>query len=1115
CDECTQLLFSEIDNLTIAVKETFDLFKDGISPPWKTLTDLMKKHDLLSDKFQKKIKDAEYLLKNSDIDQCEAKVDEMKDRLKKENEIADKNMRDSKWLQKSSKTLLKDLDRLGKKLKKIIEALESFGAKNINLKDALQRSREILEQLKELTEKFNENEDQETFNYCSNITERVNSIYKPSGKIPSELLEDLKNKLNDIIKITESVEDICEKKIERIKHGDKELEMNIKDIFSKINATNDLLHQLEIVYEDLKNISNLEESRELENRIKRQMEKTDEIDELYLKALDHAQKLQNKIEKYESMFNFSKDEWKKINASGAYEAIINGIKEAKLNVDLARQVLENATKIIAPEDSDHIIDKANLAHAFSDRLKQRINNLKKYIKNILENGKANNDLNQILHVMELDITFQSDRVFKLEEVIANSTNLSDEMQQLEKKINDMQLTSQSDFFKKYQLYLNFTSKEEITKLKSKLNNTREMLQGLHINSTYYDTVQSFNNENANKNLKAIQDKIDGLRNRIYYAKQAADTINVAMNLSNCAMSYKLPQAEIFQSLSVTFKCKNCNLFEWSNKNGQSLSLKIENFKPLLVVEGKRILIDSIDDKERTVNIQKLGSLIKMQLDTIEKSQRVGSYYYIIDIDDDIKIGNFDKQLFKDDAYIYKVTLNEKNFGLDTVDRQTDNINTYFSGNGYRIYGRNNKLNPSKLTLGFDFSTFDENSLLYLAQEECAYIALYLENGYLKFNVRHTNNVTATLMLDGKFNNGKQYQAEITMEYDTTNQLQHYILFGKNDTYQDRKRASKTLTKRNVFKIKHAVHYIGGVPPTFNRTCIDVSKSSFLGFLDLNSQLTNESISYGIITTNKKNLDFYKAWINQNGYMKIKLTKEHFNTISYMLRPIQPNGLIFNLTQYVIYLNNYKLLIVGLNSNYTSEVTLNKNEYSIIQMSVKHEKLTINDKEYNVKFPDKINIQDFIIQLGASGMGYSGGISNILINNKELLLNSTTVEEFLKVEIGREPPLSTTNDAKLKSLPSNLSNSMQNTESCASVANYVTDPDAVKFGDRPNSYTLIRTKFWKTDYKIAFKFRTFYPNGVIFISIGLHKQQHYNFLELREGKLNLHTKGRKKECADCI
>lgn len=80
------------------------------------------------------------------------------------------------------------------------------------------------------------------------------------------------------------------------------------------------------------------------------------------------------------MFNFTKDEWRKINASGAYESIINGLNEARLKVKLTQETLQNALKIIAPDNTDDITDKTNLAYAYSDRLKKRIDNFKNISK---------------------------------------------------------------------------------------------------------------------------------------------------------------------------------------------------------------------------------------------------------------------------------------------------------------------------------------------------------------------------------------------------------------------------------------------------------------------------------------------------------------------------------------------------------------------------------------------------------------------------------------------------------------------------------------------------------------------------------------------------------------
>lgn len=42
--------------------------------------------------------------------------------------------------------------------------------------------------------------------------------------------------------------------------------------------------------------------------------------------------------------------------------------------------MKNASNIIKPDDYDDITDKANLAYAYSDRLKKRIDNFRKISK---------------------------------------------------------------------------------------------------------------------------------------------------------------------------------------------------------------------------------------------------------------------------------------------------------------------------------------------------------------------------------------------------------------------------------------------------------------------------------------------------------------------------------------------------------------------------------------------------------------------------------------------------------------------------------------------------------------------------------------------------------------
>lgn len=63
--------------------------------------------------------------------------------------------------------------------------------------------------------------------------------------------------------------------------------------------------------------------------------------------------------------------------------------------------------------------------------------------------------------------------------------------------------------------------------------------------------------------------------------------------------------------------------------------------------------------------------------------------------------------------------------------------------------------------------------------------------------------------------------------------------------------------------------------------------------------------------------------------------------------------------------------------------------------------------------------------------------------------------------------------------------MQNTEGCYKIDSYAFERRAAKFGDSlgNSSYVLhfLKNTFWKNSFTIEFDFRTFYPDGMIFLS----------------------------------
>jgi hypothetical protein len=94
--------------------------------------------------------------------------------------------------------------------------------------------------------------------------------------------------------------------------------------------------------------------------------------------------------------------------------------------------------------------------------------------------------------------------------------------------------------------------------------------------------------------------------------------------------------------------------------------------------------------------------------------------------------------------------------------------------------------------------------------------------------------------------------------------------------------------------------------------------------------------------------------------------------------------------------------------------------------------------------------------------------------RPVLFDSNTVKKFAKVEIGRDH-LSTF------SFKNKCMTDMQNTERYFRIPDYKTEPQAFKFGDKPNSFVFIKNSLMGKKCVLEFQFRTFYPNGLLFLS----------------------------------
>ncbi|CAH1175740.1 unnamed protein product [Phaedon cochleariae] len=1140
CDECTMKLFDEIDKMTKEIESIFLSFKNGTGPPWKKLTDDIGKLHGLSAKFYTKKKEIEDLLKQANIELAEKKVSKMREQLDRNNKLSEEYVDRTEKIYKNSTTLLEETDELSKKLMKLINSLDKFGNKQINLEEALKRAKLILKEIQESNRL--KQLDNSVFAQCEAIKKKVDSIYKPSPKFPDGELKELKKKMQDLINIGSFVDNLArlvdikntnnskriervKEKIEILKSKNKNVQTSLGGIVEKTKAIEEIMQQLGIVYTDLKELSEFPEFNELEDRVKRHMEEIPKIEELYSQAIDHVQELENKINHYHNMFNFTKDEWKKINASGAYEAILSGIKQARDSVKESEKILKNAIKMINPDDADNLDARTNLAHAYSDRLKQRINNLKNISKNlmetknglddlkynILEKGKSNNDLTQILHKIDKNMTTHSERVAQLEEAMKSASRVSQDMERIEKELGDMNFHKQYNLSKNYQQFAAEVAPKEINDFITKLVTTRKKLEDLNF------TLPSENVSENKQNISNVEDIIGHLQQKINAVKQQVDVIDVAMNLTNCKMVYKLTRREFFQSLSITFRCEDCVLFRWIKSPSSNLTLSVKNSELRILVDGNELpLIQDKSEGERTIRLRKVGSFLEVD----GNEYPVGmDRMAVIGGEDTLEVGSTDEPASK--ASVYKIFLNNKNFGLwkfkhtsgkckGQARTSTDDSfrNTYyFNGEGYLKYGVDDTLSPRTFDLKFYFQTFDENSTIYVAEyrAECSFIYVYLLAGRLHLTMRHSNGQNVTINSDTKVNDAKLHTFELALAYSSNEHIQTYSLKVDNENPEV---VSKKLSVKSVFKIKLSEHYVGGVPPNFNRSCIPGIGNFFRGFLNKPDKLNKQIIAYGVTNTNSDKLEFRHAWINKNGNLSIETPIKELTHLSFNLRPETPdtNGIIMKFEDDLyISLENSTIVVNGINK-YEHQLL---GEYHNIKLKLgEKQELTIDDGSrmslVNIK---KIYVNKF--QIGDPNNGFCGEIRDIMINDKIFMFNSTSVKNLSNVEIGRDMPLAESTNIRVKSLTMmNLTNSMQNTEGCVDFDSYNPEVDAVKYGDKPNSYTYMRTNFWKSNYTLQFDFRTLSPNGVLFISS--NKKMNYILLGLSEGQLYLTIKRGKKK-----
>jgi len=155
-----------------------------------------------------------------------------------------------------------------------------------------------------------------------------------------------------------------------------------------------------------------------------------------------------------------------------------------------------------------------------------------------------------------------------------------------------------------------------------------------------------------------------------------------------------------------------------------------------------------------------------------------------------------------------------------------------------------------------------------------------------------------------------------------------------------------------------------------------------------------------------------------------------------------------------------------------------------------------------------------IEINTTGKAVSsvpliGTIKDAIFNDQLLYFDSPI--EFVHAAIGQVGPVPQKDNNVYSEIASMTS--AEKSVGCMKEGSFSLEPGAVKFGDNPHSYVLVtfgKRHNMQKNFKMDFRFRSFYPNGLIFTLIGTRgKQNNYLMMHLYNGRVQLVLKTRKR------
>ncbi|EAL39720.3 AGAP007849-PA, partial [Anopheles gambiae str. PEST] len=482
----------------------------------------------------------------------------------------------------------------------------------------------------------------------------------------------------------------------------------------------------------------------------------------------------------------------------------------------------------------------------------------------------------------------------------------------------------------------------------------------------------------------------------------------------------------------------------------------------------------------------------------------------------------------------------------------------FNGNGYAVLQHTGRLNKVEFSLSLSFKTLDEDALIFLALDEKnnRSVSLTLYQGRLVFRVDYGDDARLEINTTKRYNTGRWVVVEASRQYRKSRTDEGVL---KVDGLDNILGSPTKPIGASMLPVLSDKYYLGGVPPGFKTgtTKAPGADHAFLGCVK-GLQISGTSYDpldstthFGIETSCDSTI--VKAGFFGDGYVEFPSfpLKKRAN-FGFVFRTMEPDALLLlsaypsrihddydakdTFGNYSVFLSEGRLHLwmdAGTGRvELTSNGTLNDGEYHVLAVvkQGRHVELRIDDKLQMSR-----TLQSSLVNMpGESGGLYIGGVpydpafaslakvfdglkgvvANVVFNNQTLSFGQAL--NFTDVQMGRTgPPMGSQGlyTALMKTEPIGRSFKAA-PEGCHRVGSYSYEPNAFKYGDKPQSYSVVTVQsrnMWQRNFDIEFDFRTFYPNGILFVALGTkEKAKHFIMLSLKDGFLKLTVRGRKRE-----